>query len=48
MISVFDESEAEAEVEVAKAGAEVVPVRRTAVPSVAAPTAAPEHAERAG
>ena len=44
----WDKSEAEAEVAAAIAGADEVPVRRTAEPRDAAPTAATEHAVRAG
>ena len=43
-----DKSEAEAEDAVAIAGAVAAPVRRTAVPREAEPTAATEHADRAG
>ena len=43
----WDKSEAEAEVVVVKAGAAVVPARRTAVPRVVVTTAATDHAARA-
>ena len=47
MISVFDESEAEAEVVTAIVVAMAAPIRRTAALRVVAPTAATDHAVRA-
>ena len=44
----WDEGEAEAEGAAAKAGAVAVPARRTAEPRAFVPTAATEHAARAG
>ena len=44
----WDEGEAEAAEAAASAGAAAVPVRRTAAPRVAEPTAATGHAVRAG
>ena len=44
----WDEGEAEAEVAVAKVGVAVVPARRTTVPRAEVPTAATDHAVRAG